>query len=86
MIALVSRAVIDRTSSVPKTERARMLRLVMIGAFTIGAFGVVAWLVASVVGVPNGGPGGNCNIAAGGIASGGNIVNCSPPSVLAPKP
>jgi hypothetical protein len=63
-----------------------MLRLVMIGAFGVGAFGILAWLIATVAGVPGGGSG-NCNIASGGIGSGGNKLNCdfSPP-VAPPKP
>ena len=77
MIALIARAVIDRTSSLPKAERAPMFRFVAAGAFTIGAFGILAWLLASVTGVPSGGPSGNCNVAAGGIGSGGNRVNCT---------
>ena len=83
MIVLIARAVIDRTSALPRGERAPMLRLVTIGAFTIGAFGILAWLVATVAGVPGGG--GNCNVTSGGIASGGNTVNCSSPSP-SPKP
>jgi hypothetical protein len=87
MIALIARAVIDRTSLLPRAERAPMFRFVAVGAFAIGAFGILAWLLASVTGVPSGGPGGNCNIAAGGIGSGGNTVNSSsPPPVPAPKP
>jgi len=87
MIVLIARAVIDRTSSLRKGERAPMFRLVAIGAFTIGAFGILAWLLASVTSVPNGGgPGGNCNIAAGGIGSGGNKVNCTSPPAPDAKP
>jgi hypothetical protein len=87
MVALIARAVITRASSLPKAQRAPMFRIVAISAFAIGAFGILAWLVASLVGVPSGGPGGNCNIAAGGIASGGNRVNCtSAPSASGSKP
>jgi hypothetical protein len=88
MIALIARAVIDRTSSLPRAERAPMFRLVTTWSFAIGAFGILAWLLAIVTGVPNGGrPTGNCNIASGGIASGGNSVNCSSaPSALDAKP
>jgi hypothetical protein len=78
MIALIARAVIDRTSSLPRAERALMFRFVAVGAFAIGAFGILAWLLASVTSVPNGGgPSGNCNVVSGGIASGGNRVNCT---------
>ncbi len=79
MIALIARAVLDRTASLPKAERAPMFRFVAVGAFMIGAFGIFAWLLASVIGIPSGGgPSGNCNITSGGIASGGNKVNCTP--------
>lgn len=78
MIALIARVLIDRTSSLPRADRAPMLRFVAVGAFSIGAFGILAWLLASMTSVPNGGgPGGNCNVAAGGIGSGHNTVNCT---------
>ncbi len=87
MIALVAPQFIKGASSLPRAERAPMFRLVAVGAFAIGAFGILAWLLASVTGGPSGAPGGNCSIASGGIGSGGNTVNCgSSPSAPAPKP
>lgn len=78
MIALIARTVIDRTSSLPQPKRAQMFRLVTIGSFAIGTFGILAWLLSNVAAVPNGGgPTGNCDIVSGGIGSGGNKVNCT---------
>jgi hypothetical protein len=42
-VVLIIRAILDKTSSVPARQRASMLRLVAIGAFGVGALGVVAW-------------------------------------------
>jgi hypothetical protein len=42
-VVLIIRWVLDRTSSVPARQRASMLRLVAIGAFGVGALGIVAW-------------------------------------------
>ncbi len=42
-VVLIIRGVLDRTSSVPARQRASMLRLVAIGAFGVGALGIVAW-------------------------------------------
>jgi hypothetical protein len=81
MIVLLVRPIIDHTSSLPRAERAPMLRSIMIGAFGIGGLGIVAWLLASLASVPVGGSPGNCNQTSGGIGSGGNKLNCdfSPP-------
>jgi hypothetical protein len=81
MIVLIARPIIDRASSLPRAERAPILRLVAVGAFGVGGLGIVAWLLASLASVPPGGSG-NCNITSGGIGSGGNKLNCdfSPPT------
>lgn len=84
MIVLLVRPIVDSTSSLPRAERAPMLRSIMIGAFGIGGLGIVAWLLASLASVPGGG-GGNCNQTSGGIGSGGNKLNCDflPPAARA---
>jgi hypothetical protein len=66
VVALLIRPIIDRVSSVPVAERAPMLRFVAMGAFCIGALGIVAWLVSGL-------SGGNVTSGAGGVAAGGNI-------------
>ncbi len=85
MVALIARAVIDRSSSLPRARREPMLRLVMLGAFAIGALGVVAWLLAGMqfgTSVKSG----DCGIATSGTAS-GNTVNCAlPPAAPAKQP
>lgn len=48
LVVLLVRPIIDRVSSVPAAERAPMLRLVAMGAFGIGALGIVAWLVSGL--------------------------------------
>jgi hypothetical protein len=42
-VVLIIRGILDKTSSVPARQRASMLRLVAIGAFGVGALGIVAW-------------------------------------------
>jgi hypothetical protein len=84
MIVLLVRPVIDRTSSLPRAERGPMLRLVAIGAFAIGALGVLAWLIAGMQ-MGTSVKSGDCSIAASGTAS-GNTVNCSPPPAPDKKP
>jgi hypothetical protein len=68
VVVLLVRPIIDRVSSVPAAERAPMLRFVAMGAFGIGALGIVAWLVSGL-------SGGNVTSGAGGVAAGGNISN-----------
>jgi hypothetical protein len=85
MVAVIALAVIKRTSNLARAERAPMLRLVAIGAFTIGALGIVAWLVAGIQLGPSV-MSGDCSIATNG-AAGGNTVNCSAgPAAPATKP
>ena len=68
MVVVLVRPIIDRASSVPSAERAPMLRFVAMGAFGIGALGIVAWLVSGL-------SVGNVNVTAGsgGQAAGHNI-------------
>jgi hypothetical protein len=66
VVALLVRPIIDRVSAVPVAERAPTLRFIAMGAFGIGALGIVAWLVSGV-------SGGSVTSGAGGVAAGGNI-------------
>ena len=66
LVALLVRPIIDRVSSVPSPERAPMLRFVAMGAFGIGALGIVAWLVSGL-------SGGNVTAQGGGVAAGRDI-------------
>lgn len=85
MIVVLVRPVIERTSSLPRGERGPMLRLVAIGAFAIGALGIIAWLVAGMQ-IGTNVKSGDCSIAASGTAN-GNSVNCGPaPAAPAKKP
>lgn len=82
VVILLVRPIIDRVSSVPPTERAPLLRLVAMGAFGIGALGIVAWVVSGLPGV-------NVTSGAGGVAAGGNIsgntiTTLAPPGAGAP--
>jgi hypothetical protein len=42
-VVLLIRGLIDKTSSLPAKQRASTLRLLAIGAFGVGALGIVAW-------------------------------------------
>lgn len=81
VVVLLVRPIIDRVSSVPAAQRAPMLRFVAIGAFGIGALGIVAWLVSGL-------SGGNVTSGAGGIAAGrdvsGNTITLAPQGSGAP--
>ena len=77
VVVVLVRPIIDRVSSVPAAERAPMLRVVAMGAFGIGALGIVAWLVSGLAG-------GNVTSGAGGVAAGGNISG-STITTLAPQ-
>ena len=85
VVALLVRPIIDRVSSVPAAERAPMLRFVAMGAFGIGALGIVAWLVSGL-------SGGNATSGAGGVAAGRDITggtittNASPGASTPPTP
>jgi hypothetical protein len=49
-VVLIIRGVIAKTSTVSVRQRAAMLRLVAMGAFAIGALGIVAWISAGISG------------------------------------
>jgi hypothetical protein len=77
VVVLLVRSVIDRVSSVPAAQRAPLLRFVTMGAFGIGALGIVAWLVSSLPGstTVTAGQGG---FAAGRDISGNTITQGAP--------
>ena len=84
MVVLLIRPLIARASSVPASERAPLLRFVAMGAFGIGALGIVAWLISGL-------QGGNVTASSGGIAVGrdisGNVsTGGAPPPGPAAKP
>jgi hypothetical protein len=66
VVVLLIRPIIDRASAVPPAERAPMLRFLSMGAFGIGALGILAWLISGL-------SGGNVTSGPGGVAAGGNI-------------
>jgi hypothetical protein len=75
VVVLLVRPLIDRASSVPSAQRAPLLRLVAMGAFGIGALGIVACLISGL-------QGGNVTASGGGVAAGrdisGNISTATP--------
>lgn len=85
LVALVAGLVVNGASSLPRTDRASMLRFVAIGSFAIGALGILAWLIAGMqLGTTV--KAGDCGIAASGTAT-SNAVNCGGlPSAPATKP
>jgi hypothetical protein len=74
MIVLLVRPIIERTSALPIAERAPTFRLLALGAFGIGALGIVAWLVAGSGSVTV--IGGPCGVTSGGGDTSGSTVNC----------
>ena len=83
VVVLLVRPMIDRVSSVPAAERGPTLRLLALGAFGMGALGIVAWMAGGAGGSFPGGP---CSVTTGGNSTAtGNTVNCTnvppPPGV-----
>src|SRR5882724_553711 len=76
MIVLIVRPMIEGAKDLPRAQRAPTFRLIAVGALAVGGVGILAWLIATVAGVPGGGGSGNCNVTSGGIGSGGNKLNC----------
>jgi len=72
-IVLLMQRIIKQALRLPASERAPTLRLVAVGAFAIGALGIVAWLAISLGG---GVTGGTCGVTAGGGTASGNKINC----------
>jgi hypothetical protein len=66
VVALLIRPVISQASSVPAAQRAPLLRLTAMGAFGIGAFGIMAWLISGL-------QGGNVMASGGSVAAGRDI-------------
>ena len=87
LIALLAPQFVKSATSLPRDERAPMLRLIAIGAFAIGALGIVAWLIAGMqFGTSVSVKTGDCGIATNGTAT-GNTVNCGgAPATPATKP
>jgi hypothetical protein len=79
VVVLLVRPVIDRTSGVPAAQREPLLRFIAMGAFGIGALGIVAWLVSSLV------AGGSVAVTAGaGGLAGGRDVSGNKVTIAAP--
>ena len=74
MIVLLVRPIIDRASSLPDAQRGPIFRLIAIGAFAVGAIGIVAWALAGMTIGPAVTSGG-CGIATSGSAT-TNTLNC----------
>lgn len=66
VVVLLVRPLIGRASSVPAAQRAPLFRLVAMGAFGIGALGIVAWLISGL-------QSGNVTASGGGVAAGRDI-------------
>jgi hypothetical protein len=68
VVVVLVKPVIDRASGVPAAQRGPLLRFVAMGAFGIGALGIVAWLVSGL-------SGGNVTVTSGtgGVAAGHNV-------------
>jgi hypothetical protein len=74
MIVLLVRPMIEHTSALPAGERGPTLRLLAMGAFAVGALGIVAWMAGNMGGGTV--TAGACGVVAGRDAS-GNSVNCT---------
>ena len=74
MIVLLVRPIIDGASSLPRAERGPTLRLIAIGAFGVGALGILAWLASGLTGGVSV-TSGACGVASNGNG-GNNSVNC----------
>jgi hypothetical protein len=70
-VVLIVRAIIGKTSSVPAKHRASTMRLLALGAFGVGALGILAWLGASLSSGPHASTRGDDSPAAIG---GGNVT------------
>src|SRR5437763_8646197 len=78
VVVLLLRPVIHHALSLPTKQREPLLRLIAIGAFAIGALGIIAWWSGNSA--PSSVSAGTCGMAAGGSASGNTITCASPPS------
>jgi hypothetical protein len=85
-VVFIIQTIIRKTSLVPAKQRASTLRLLAIGAFGIGALGILAWVGASISGGPHASTRGHDSPA---VIGGGNVTigpaNVTGPSVPGPK-
>jgi hypothetical protein len=85
-VVLLIRGIIDKTSSVPAKQRASTLRLLAIGAFGVGALGIMAWVANGWSGGQHAATRGNDSPA---VISGGNVTigpaNSAGPSAPTPE-
>jgi len=70
-VVLLIRGIIDKTSSLPAKQRASTLRLLAMGAFGVGAMGIMAWVANGWSGGQHASTRGNDSPA---IISGGNVT------------
>jgi len=70
-VVVIFRAILDKSSSVPAKQRAAILRLLAIGAFSLGALGIIAWLASGWSGGQTAATRGNDSPA---IIGGGNVT------------
>jgi hypothetical protein len=70
-VVLLIRGIIDKTSSVPAKQRASILRFLAIGAFGVGALGIMAWVANGWSGGQHAATRGNDSPA---VISGGNVT------------
>jgi hypothetical protein len=80
-VVLIIRGIIDKTSSVPAKQRASTLRLLAMGAFGIGALGILAWVGTSISTGPHASTRGHDSPA----VIGGKNVTIGPPNVTGPS-
>lgn len=75
LIALLVRPIIDHTPVLPLAQRGPILRLIVIGAFTIGALGILVWAAGSLGGHNTIVTGAPCSNTSAGSSS-DNSVSC----------
>lgn len=86
LIALLVRPIIDHTPVLPLAQRGPLLRLIVVGAFTIGALGIFVWAVSSLSGhntIVNGAP---CSSTSGGLSSNNSVICGAAPQGAGTKP
>lgn len=86
VVVLLVRPMIDRVSAVPVAERGPTLRLLAMGAFGIGALGIVAWLIGGVSGDSTTGAPGAITTGGHGTANNNTVTNSAVPAVPPAKP
>ena len=86
VVVLLVRPMIDRVSAVPVAERGPTLRLLAMGAFGIGALGIVAWLIGGVSGDSTTGAPGAITTGGHGTANNNTVINGAVPAIPPAKP